>query len=292
MIQLVINGLIAGSFAALLACGLALVYGMLGIFNFALGQIALFTGYSVWWLHRSMHFPLILSITGGCLIGAVLTLILFELTVGPFYKRDKRLPLVTTIAASIVLDGLLLIIFQEYPRRIIGGAKKFLEIGSVRFSVEQLIIVTGTFIFLGLLAWFLARSHRGRQIRASIQNPEAAESLGINTSILHRAVFVFSGFLAGLGGIYLGIDQNLTPTLGFSITIKAYAALIAGGKNSVRGTIFCAYCIALIEQFAVGIPLFGFYIPAGYQSTVALLIIIIFLLLKPEGLFGSKMRTT
>lgn len=289
--QLIVNGLIAGSFAALLACGLALVYGMLGIFNFSLGQLALFTGYSVWWLHRGLDLPLVVSIPGGLLIGALLTYILFELTVGPFYKRDKRLPIVTTIAASMVLDGLLLIIFQEYPRSIIGSAKRFLEFGSVRFSVEQMIIVSGTFVFLALLAWFLARSSMGRQVRASVQHPQAAESLGINSKILHRAVFVFSGVLAGLGGIYLGIDQNLTPTLGFSITIKAYAALIAGGKTSLKGTILCAYFIALLEQFAVGVPFFGFYIPAGYQGTVALVIIIVFLLMKPEGLFGSKLRT-
>jgi branched-chain amino acid transport system permease protein len=115
--------------------------------------------------------------------------------------------------------------------------------------------------------------------------------LGIHSDILHRLVFVFSGVLAGLGGIYLGIDQNLTPTLGFSITIKAYAALIAGGKSSLRGTFVCAYAIALLEQFVVGIPFFGIYVPAGYQGTVALLVIIAFLLMKPEGLFGSRLRS-
>ncbi len=289
--QLIVNGLIAGSFAALLACGLALVYGMLGIFNFSLGQLALFTGYATWWLHRSLYLPLPISIAGGIVIGAVLTLIVFELTVGPFYRRDKRLPMVTTIAASMVLDGLLLLIFQEYPRSIIGGVKHFIEFGSVRFSIEQLVIVTGTFLFLAFLAWFLARSPLGRRVRATVQHPEAAESLGINSRVLHRAVFVFSGVLAGLGGIYLGIDQNLTPTLGFGITIKAYAALIAGGKTSLRGTIICAYGIALLEQFAVGVSIFGVYIPAGYQGTVALLVIITFLLYKPQGLFGSKLRT-
>lgn len=107
---------------------------------------------------------------------------------------------------------------------------------------------------------------------------------------MHRAVFVFSGVLAGLGGIYFGIDQNLTTTLGFSITIKAYAALIAGGKTSLRGTVLCAYLIAFIEQFAVGVPLFGVYIPAGYQGTIALLVIILVLLCKPEGIFGTKHR--
>lgn len=288
--QLVVNGLIAGSFAGLIACGLSMVYGTLGIFNFSLGQLALVTGYTVWWLHRSLHFSLPFSIAGGLLIGALVSLIVFALAVAPFYRRDQRLPIVTTIAASMILDGLLLIFFQEYPRNILAGTKRFFDVGSVRFSLEQFVMVTGTLLFLAIFAWVLAKSVIGRKVRATVQHPEAAESLGINARMLHRIVFVLSGFLAGLGGIYLGIDQNLTPTFGFSITIKAYAALIAGGKNSLKGTILCAYLIALLEQFAVGVPFFGFYIPAGYQGTVALLVIILFLLCKPHGLFGTRLR--
>jgi branched-chain amino acid transport system permease protein len=105
-------------------------------------------------------------------------------------------------------------------------------------------------------------------------------------------VFLLSGVLAGCAGIFQGIDLNLTPTLGFAITIKAYAALIAAGKSSLGGTILCAYGIALLEQIAVGIPWFGFYIPSGYQGTVALIVIILILLIRPQGLFGSRLRTS
>jgi len=103
---------------------------------------------------------------------------------------------------------------------------------------------------------------------------------------------VLSGVFAAAGGIFIGIDQNLTPTLAFPITIKAYAAIIAGGKGNFWGAIVCAYLIALLEQVVVGIHWFGvFYIPAGYQQTVALLFIIVFLLLKPTGIFGSVSRS-
>lgn len=289
--QLIINGLIAGSFAALLASGLAFVYGLLGFFNFALGQIALFTGYITWWLFSVLGLPFALSLLGGLLLGGVLTMIVFEVSVAPFYRRHNFLPLVTTIAMSIILDGMLLMMFHEYPRSIQAGEKVFFDVVGTRFSIEQLILVVLTIVFLFLLSFFLARTSLGRRVRATVEHPEAAESLGINIRILHRSVFLMSGLLAGLGGIYYGIDQNLTPTLGFTITIKAYAALIAGGKKSLKGTILCAYAIAFLEQFAVGIPFFGFYIPAGYQGSIALLVIIAFLLYKPEGLFGSKARS-
>ena len=96
--QLLINGLIAGSLAALLAGGLALVYGVLGVFNLALGQMALIAGYSTWWLHQVIGFPLAVSIIGGLLIGAVISWLCFEIFINPFYKRHRFLPIVTTIS--------------------------------------------------------------------------------------------------------------------------------------------------------------------------------------------------
>jgi branched-subunit amino acid ABC-type transport system permease component len=110
--------------------------------------------------------------------------------------------------------------------------------------------------------------------------------------VLHRAIFILSGLLAVCGGIFIGIDQNLTPVLAFPITIKAYAAIIAGGKGNFWGAIVCAYLIALLEQLVIGVHWFGaFYVPAGYQQTVALIFIIFFLLLKPAGLFSTASRS-
>ncbi len=290
--QLLINGLIAGSLAALMAGGLALVYGVLGVFNLALGQLALFGGMTTWWLHQIVGLPLPVSILGGIIAGACVTAVTFEVAVAPFYRRDRFLPLVTTIAWGMILDALILLLFQERPLSILSSSKHYLNVYDVRFSVEQLMLIAFTLLFLSAVAWMLHSTSFGRKIRATVQHPDAARSLGISSSILHRIVFIASGILAACGGIYLGIDQNLTPVLAFPITIKAYAALIAGGKDNFWGTIVAAYLIAMIEQLAVGTPwFFGNYISAGYQSTIALLFIIIVLLIKPTGLFSRSVRT-
>lgn len=286
--QLLVNALITGSFAALMAAGLSLVYGVLGVFNMALGQIALVGGYVTWWL-VAHSLPLPLAILGGVLAAAVVTALSFELAVAPFYQRHRFLPLVTTIALSMVLDGAVLILFHEEPKSIIAG-RSLLHVGSTIIATEQVVLIALTVVFLAVLTWALLATPLGRRVRATVQHPAAAQSLGINAAILHRAVFILSGVLAGCAGIFQGIDLNLTPVLGFSITIKAYAALIAGGKESLKGTIFCAYLIALLEQLAVGVPWFGVYISSGYQSTVALLVIILMLLIRPQGLFGSVTR--
>lgn len=291
--QLFINALIAGSLGALIAGGLALVYGILGIFNLALGQLALIGGYTTWWLHQGLGLPLPLAILGGMLLGGIVTWASYEIAIRPFEKRHPYLPLITTIALGMILDSLILLFFEERPRSILAHSKQFLNTTIARISSEQLALILLTLILIITAAIILHTTSLGRKIRATVQQSEAAQSIGISASLLHRGVFITSGILAGLGGIYLGIDQNLSPTLGFPITIKAYAALIVGGKTNLFGTILGAYFIALLEQLAIGIPWFsGTYISPGYQSIVALLLIIIVLLIRPSGLFSSSTRTT
>ena len=273
-----------------MAGGLSLVYGVLRVFNLALGQLALIGGYSAWWLHQQAHLPLFAAIPLGIAIAGIVTWISFELFVALYYQRHRFLPLVTTIALSMILDGLILLLFEERPRAILGAAKRQLPVFGATISVEQIALIVLTVALLCFVAWLLHGTRFGRAIRATVQHPSAAQSLGINSALLHRIVFIGSGVLAAVAGVYVGIDQNLTPVLGFPITIKAYAALIAGGKDSLWGTIAAAYGIALLEQLAVGVPWFGFFVPAGYQGAVALVTIIIVLLFRPQGLFGSRVR--
>jgi branched-subunit amino acid ABC-type transport system permease component len=290
--QLLVNALIAGSLAALIAGGLALVYGLLGIFNLALGQTVLLGGYATWFLYQELHLPLTVSILGGVLVGILFTALTFEIFVNPFYRLHRFLPLVTTIALSMIFDGIILLLFQSSPKSIVPGLSPIQKIAGASISNEQLLLIGATLILLLLCAYILHATPLGRRIRATVQHEHAAMSLGIPTGFLFRSVFILSEALAAAGGIFIGIDQNLSPTLAFPITIKAYAAIIAGGKGNFWGAILCAYLIALLEQLLIGIHWFGaFYVPAGYQSTVALLFIIVFLLLKPTGLFVTHSRT-
>lgn len=290
--QLFINALIAGSLAALIAGGLALVYGVLGVFNMALGQTVLLGGYFTWWLHQVAELPLFLSIIGGLLGGGIVTWITFEVFVNPFYRHHRFLPIVTTIALSMILDSLMLLLFQERPRSIVPGLKETFPVLGGRIAIEHIVLIVCTILILIAFAYVFHSTPFGRRVRAVVQHNQAALSLGIPAPLLNRFIFILSGIFAAAGGIFIGIDQNLTPTFAFALTIKAYAAIIAGGKGNFWGAIACAYLIALIEQLVVGVHWFGlFYISAGYQITVALVFIIVLLLLKPEGLFVRSSRS-
>ena len=289
--QLLANGLIAGSLAALIAGGLALVYGVLGVFNLALGQMVLFGGYITWWFYQVLELPFAVSILGGLVFGGLLSWLVFEVFVRPFYKRHRFLPLVTTIALSMILDGALLLLFEERPRSIFPGLNETMVVLGARISMVQIWMIALTVLVLFAFAYVLHSTAFGRKIHAVVQNDHAAMSLGIRAPVLHRMIFIMSGVLAACGGIFIGVDTTLTPTLAFSLTIKAYAAIIAGGKGNFWGAIACAYIIALLEQVVIGVQWFGsFTIPAGYQQTVALLFIILFLVFRPNGMFASSSR--
>src|SRR3989344_933015 len=137
--QLLINGLIAGSLAALIAGGLALVFGVLRIYNLALGQTVLVGGYATWWFHRSLEWPLSASIALGIAAGVLVSWVTFDLFMRPFYRYHPRLPLVTTIALGMILDGMILLLFEEQPRSILSGSKTMLTFGSVQIQTEQII---------------------------------------------------------------------------------------------------------------------------------------------------------
>lgn len=288
--QLLINGLIAGSLGALIAGGLALVYGYLGAFNFALGQFALLGGYTTWWLHVVCGWPLALSVVVAALLIGILSFLTYECAVRSFFPLHRYLPLLTTIALSMVLDACIILLFGESPRHIIRQ-KQSLDLAGLTINSQQLFLVVLTALLVVCIAYVLHKTQLGRQIRASVQHTHAAVSLGISSQALTRLLFIASGLLAACGGIFVGIDQGLTPTFGFTITIKAYAAVIAGGRGHFAGPILCAYLLAILEQFVVGIPWWGGeYISAGYQASVALTVIIIFLLVRPQGLFGTRQR--
>ncbi|TSC79193.1 MAG: branched-chain amino acid transport system permease protein [Candidatus Peregrinibacteria bacterium Gr01-1014_25] len=292
MSQLVLNALIAGSLAALIAGGLALVYGVMGIFNMALGQMALFGGYMTWWFRVSLGQSLPVSILLGLCCGALLSWLTFRVFVEPFVRYHRWLPIVTTIAWGMILDGLILLLFQERPASILPGLESPVRILGGQLTMSQITLILATLSLLAIFAVILHATAYGRRIRAVVQHPHAAMSLGIHALRLRQMLFIASGTLAAAGGIFIGIDQNLTPTLAFPLTIKAYAAVIAGGRGSLYGAILCAYVIALLEQLLVGVTWFGAYtIPAGYQSAVALFLIIGFLLVRPHGIFGSPLRT-
>ena len=176
---------------------------------------------------------------------------------------------------------------------------KSLDAGTLLNSVEyhdmyitpiQIIIIIAALMILGVVAFVVHKTVTGRLIRALSENSAAGESLGINSQYVFYGVFIFGSLVAAFSGIMLAYETNLQPLMGNSYTIKAFAAMILGGLGNLWGTILGAFILGLVENISIGMDFGDYSLPAGYKDAFAFLIILIILIIRPQGLFGRTYR--
>lgn len=287
--QLLINGLIAGGFYALLAVGLALIYGVLDIQNFAHGFLAMFGAFFFYILHISFGWP-IPSAFAGSIFGVIILGILEEYLV---FLRIKDLnpliSLVATIAVGIFLRNVALMIFGPRVYSLASHPKAFSFFnGTITITNIQLIILGFTIFLFILLFLFLKKTKAGTAIRAVSDNKELSAIIGINVRRIVTIVVVIASFLAGTAGIMAGYDQNVSAFMGTFLSIKAFAAVILGGLGSIPGALLGGFIIGLAENILIGIPIAGFYLPSSAKDAIAFGVLILILYIRPFGIFGMS----
>lgn len=302
--QLIINSLISGSLYALASAGPALTYGLLRTLNFAHGHIMMLGAYIVLAVHvdhessfitaRLMNGELgwaetsIVVLLASMLLGW-LTLAVF---VEPFAKFHSLLALVSTLAFATILESLVALACGVNVRSLsVGGIGQSIQWGGMYITPLQIGIIVTAVVVLGALGVVIELTGFGRVAKSLSEHPHAAQTLGVSAGKIHLAVFILSTLLGMLAGILVGYETNLQPTMGNAYTIKAVSAMILGGLGSVWGTIIGSYVLGFVENFAVGLDFGPYSIPSGYKDAFAYLIILLVLLVRPQGLFGRKGRS-
>lgn len=287
--QLIVNGLIAGAIYALVALGLALIYGILRFVNFAHGNMAMVGAYlfflaNQWW-GWSITLSIIFALSGIILIGLFIERIAFR----PVRQSPLIVPLLLSIGVSILLESLTLIFFGSNIRSLTTHiAPHFLLGGRIAITDVQIIILLLTISIMVGLNLFLTKTKVGKAIRAVADNREVSAILGINLNRIIAVIFILSSALAGIAGILVAYDQNLHPAMGLTLSIVAFSAVILGGLGNIKGAVLGGFFIGLAENILVGISIAGFSIPTGYKSAVAFVALILILYLKPTGLLGTS----
>ncbi len=286
---ILVSGLVLGSVYALMASGLSLVWSTLGIFNFAHGTLMTFGAYVAWsltdkaaGLGMSPLVGLLLTIPVMVIVGAAME----WLVVRPFYghRAMMLITVMTTLAVTVFIGkGIQLIWGARLKQLEPLVAGKVTILGTTISAQELLIISISPVLLVGLWA-FLRWSATGRGIRAVGQNPHAAKLIGINVSQLFIITFALSAALAGLTGVLIGSVRLITPFLGDEPLIKALIIVIFGGLGSLAGTIWAAYLIGIAE--ALLIYTIGIY----WAPSLIFVLLILVLLLRPQGLFGKVVR--
>lgn len=289
--QLLVNALIAGSIYALASSGLALMYSLGRILNFAHGHMMMLGAYLFYWFHIELGIGL-----GGSAIGtAIFMTMLAEVSrlifVKPFLDFSPLLVLVTTLALGVMFEAIVSMLFGVSVKSLsVGLELSSIEIGPIFITPLQIIIISSAIVLLSLLAIVVHRTALGRKLRAVASHREASSSLGISTENMFRMVFIGGSLLAAFAGIMVGYETNMQPTMGSSYTIKAFAAMMLGGLGNVWGTVLGSYLIGLIENLSIGLDFGGYSLPAGYKDAISFVIILGVLLVRPQGLFGRAAR--
>ncbi|WP_137286212.1 branched-chain amino acid ABC transporter permease [Halorussus salinisoli] len=282
--QFVWNGLVVGSIIAVAALGLTLIFGILNFINIAYGDYMAVGAYFTFAANTQYDLPIVAAALVGMVGMAVGALVVDKLVFERFRSRSAIVLLVVSIGVAFVLRNLIRIVWGTRNRRFSGPIEAAPEVFGVRVLPDQVAIIVVSFVILGGTYLLLRRTRIGIAMRAASDDTDLARIRGIDTERLVTYVWIVGGAIAGIAGILLGLDAQLRPNMGFTALIPIFAAVILGGIGDPLGAVAGGYAIGLAQELSVVV------IPSEYKPAIGLLLLIIGLLSKPEGIFGEATR--
>ncbi len=287
---LFIAGLKLGAIIALSAVGLSLVFGVTGLVNFSHAEMVTLGAVAAYFFHASPvgpEWPLIVAIVPAVLVGAGFGWIQEQGLWRPLRSRHTGLVamMVVSIGLSFAIRNLILIVYGGEPRAYPDFAGQApIEILGIPMVPKQLITIGVSLVVLAAVGVFLQRSRSGTAMRAVADDADLAESSGINVDRIILITWTLAGGLAALGGVFFGLNQAIQWDMGFKLLLLIFAAVVLGGLGTAYG--------AMVGGFIVGITveMSTLIFPNELKTAVGLVLLIVILLVKPQGLLGTKER--
>lgn len=285
-LQQLINGITIGSIYALVSIGFTMVFGVLELTNFANGSLYMLGAYLSLMLYTSTRMPFFLAFFLSILLTGAAGFLLDRIALRRL--RNKKAPkltaLITTLGMSMIFDNFIMLVFgsesKSFPNQFSFGS--FEVCGAVISWVQIIILITAIILML-VFSFIVYKTKIGKAMLCTAQNAEAARLMGINVNSIIAFTFIISGVLACISGNLVGMYyQTVSVTMGASVGMKTFASAILGGVGVLPGAMVGGLLVGIIETFAAG------YISSGYRDAIAFLVLIVVLLFKPSGLFGSK----
>ncbi len=291
-LDLLINGLIIGVFYALMAIGLSLIFGILKVVNFAHGEFYMVGAYAYTLAALALNLSPWLALPLAFVVGMVVGLIVERTLMRPLYAgyaswglmRDEY-AVIVTFALSILLINLVDKFIGPYGFRgpaLVGIPRVYL--GPVIVSGHRLFAAIAATVVIIATLLIVRYSYWGRQIRAVAQNRLGASLAGIDPAKVSAIVFALAAGLAAISGALLANIFNPTPDVGAFPAAKSYVIVVLGGMGSVPGAIIGSLVLGVLESFG------GVYVSYQYRDAFGLVLLILVLLVRPQGLLGEKSR--
>ena len=285
--QRLVDGVRLGLIIAICSVGLSLIFGTTGLTNFAHGEMVTFGGLIAFWFNVLLGIPLLIAAPIVIALGGVLGLAMNGVIFAKLRKRGIGLisQLVVSVGLSIMLRNMYLYQFGGRTRPLDDYSLQVAKhLGPVSITMRDLSTTIISFIVLMGVAGYLQRSRTGKAIRAVSDNPSLASSTGIDTQKIIRIVWFAGGALAAMGGVFRGLDEQVGFEMGSGLIFLMFAVITLGGLGSAYGALVGGFLVGLLVELA------SLVVPAELKNAPALLILIIVLVVRPQGILGRKQR--
>ncbi|MEQ8200311.1 MAG: branched-chain amino acid ABC transporter permease [Syntrophomonadaceae bacterium] len=283
-LEQLLNGLTLGSSYALIALGYTMVYGIIQLINFAHGEVYMFGAFVGLFLVTA-GVNIFVALLGAMTFCMLLGMLIERVAYRPLRGKASRLSaLISAIGVSIFLSTLMVLYrgpnTTRYPE-VLGGST--FQLGSLQVSTLQIIILLIAALLMVVLELAIKKTRVGKAMRACSQDLEASKLMGVNVNRIISLTFATGSALAAAGGVMVGIYYNAVwPYMGTLAGLKAFSAAVLGGIGSVPGAMIGGLSLGVLEIMGVA------YLSSSYKDAIAFAILILVLIIRPQGIFGRK----
>jgi len=284
IVNAVVSGLISGSLYAIMALGLTIIYGVIHVFNFGHGIVAVLGGYFTWLFLERLGLGLVPSAAAAVVVMFFFGRLLFRLTIHPLLKKPnwEFSTIIFLLGLGILLENLTLQAFGPRVKHIPVFFKGSLKIGFVRINWHEICLILIVFAFIVLLNLFLKKTWFGQAMRAVAQDMDGARIVGININRTFGQAFAMATAVTGFSGILLGTKYFMTPHIGWVWMVKGFVIVVLGGLGSATGAVYAAFIMGIAEALAT------LYFGSLWVWPIWFVIFVVILLLRPQGLAGGR----
>ncbi len=283
VLQVLVSGILTGGVYAIVGIGLSLIFGVMRVVNFAHGEFLALGMYAALFLFTRLHIDPYLAILIIFPLSVVLGYLVEKVFIAPIAHAPEHSSILMTVGVGLVVSNLLLFGFGAQPQSIYTSySTSTLRAGAVTFSLPLSVSFLITVGAIGLLYAVLTRTEIGRAMRATAQNRDAAELVGINSAQMRGLAFGLGVALATLAGTLLLPVLYVIPTIGGVFTLKAFVVTVLAGMGNVLGAIGGGLILGITESLGAT------YVSSGYRDAFGLIAFLLVLLFKPAGLFGRS----
>ncbi|MCL4698661.1 MAG: branched-chain amino acid ABC transporter permease [Burkholderiaceae bacterium] len=298
-LQQIINGLVLGSMYALVALGYTMVYGIIGLINFAHGEVLMVGALTSWTVITALQgaglpgwLLLLIALVCAIVVCAALNFAIEKLAYRPLRNAPRLAPLITAMGMSLLLQTIAMIIWKPNPKPYPALLPNDpIDLGGPVISITQIMILGLTTAILAVLMWLVNRTKLGRAMRATAVNPRVAALMGVKPDMVISATFIIGAALAAVAGVMWAANYGTVQhAMGFLPGLKAFTAAVLGGIGNLAGAVVGGILLGLIEALGAGYlgDLTGGVFGSHYADVFAFAALVLVLTLRPAGLLGER----